>query len=62
MKFAINPHNEEPIHLQLREQIIFHISTGELPIGHIMPSVNELARQLKIHRNTVSHVYAELVH
>ena len=60
MKFAINPHNEEPIHLQLREQIIFHISTGELPIGHIMPSLNELARQLKIHRNTVNFVYTEL--
>jgi len=62
MKITINRHSEEPVHLQLREQIIFHISTGELPIGHIMPSVSELARQLRIHRNTVSHVYAELVH
>lgn len=61
MKFAINPHSEEPIHLQLREQIIFRISTRELPIGHFMPSVRELARLLGISRNTVSNVYAELV-
>jgi GntR family transcriptional regulator len=62
MKFAINPLSEVPIHLQLREQIIFRISTGELPIGHVMPSVRELARHLGISHNTVSHVYAELVH
>jgi DNA-binding transcriptional regulator YhcF (GntR family) len=61
MKFTINPDSEEPVHLQLREQIIFRISTGELPIGHIMPSVVELSRLLRIHRNTVSRVYAELV-
>ncbi len=61
MKIAINLQSEEPIHLQLREQIIFQISTGELPIGHIMPSVRALARQLGINHNTVSHVYAELV-
>ena len=60
MKIAINPHSEEPIHLQLREQIIFQISTGELPVGYIMESLNELARRLDIHRNTVDLVYTEL--
>ena len=60
MKFEINRQSEQPVHLQLREQIIFRVSTGELSIGHLMPSVRELARQLKIHHNTVSLVYAEL--
>ena len=60
MKIEVNPRSEQPVHLQLREQVIFRISTGELPIGHIMPSVRELARQLKIHHNTVSLVYTEL--
>ena len=61
-KFHINPQSEEPIHLQLREQIILMIATGELPLSHRMPSVRELARHHGICHNTVSHVYAELVH
>lgn len=61
MKIRIDKASETPVHLQLREQIIFLISTGELPIGHVMPSVRELERRLKIHRNTVDLVYAELV-
>jgi len=60
MKLQVNRQSEQPVHLQLREQIIFRISTGELPIGHIMPSVRELARQLKIHHNSVNLVYTEL--
>lgn len=61
MKFEINPQIDEPIHLQLREQIIFRISTGELQIGQVMPSTRALGRQLDISPNTVSSVYKELV-
>ncbi len=60
MKLQVNRQSEQPVHHQLREQIIFRISTGELPVGHVMPSVRELARQLKIHHNTVNLVYTEL--
>jgi len=45
---------------QLREQIIFLISTGELPIGAEMPSVRGLARRLGVSLNTVSKVYSGL--
>src|SRR3974390_3053544 len=61
MKIRIDKTSEVPVHLQLREQIIFQISTGELPIGYAMPSVRELERRLGIHRNTISQAYAELV-
>jgi DNA-binding transcriptional regulator YhcF (GntR family) len=60
VKFHIDKNADAPVHHQLREQIIFLISTGELPIGSLMPGVRELERRLGIHRNTVSHVYAEL--
>jgi GntR family transcriptional regulator len=60
--FHIDKHSEVPVHAQLREQIIFQISTGELSIGHPLPSVRELARRVGVHHNSVSHVYAELVH
>jgi GntR family transcriptional regulator len=45
---------------QLREQIIFLISTDELPIGAEMPSVRGLARRLGLSLNTVSKVYSSL--
>ena len=61
MKFQIDKTGPVPLHLQLREQIIFKISTGELVVGETMESVRGLARSLKIHHNTVSQVYKELV-
>lgn len=61
MKIAIDKESEVPVHQQLRQQIIFRISTGEISIGEVMPSVRDLERRSKIHRNTISQVYAELV-
>ncbi len=61
MRFHINKKSELTHHAQLREQIIFLISTGELGVGSEMPSVRMLARQLGISFNTVSRVYSELV-
>jgi GntR family transcriptional regulator len=61
MKIRIDKQSEVPVHHQLREQIIFLIGTAQLSIGDTLPSVRELAHRLKIHHNTVSHVYADLV-
>jgi GntR family transcriptional regulator len=61
MKIHINKQSEVPVREQLREQIIFLLGTGILPVGSTLPSVRELERQIKVHRNTVSHVYADLV-
>src|SRR5262245_39689594 len=61
MKIHINKQSEVPVREQLREQIIYLLGTGKLPVGDTLPSVRELARQLKVHHNTVSHVYADLV-
>src|SRR5215469_794142 len=61
MKVHINRQSEVPVREQLREQIIFLMGTGKLSIGDTLPSVRELARRLKVHHNTVSHVYADLV-
>ena len=61
MKIYINKLSEVPVREQLREQIIYLLGTGKLPVGSTLPSVRELARQVKVHHNTVSHVYADLV-
>lgn len=61
MKIHISKQSEAPVREQLREQIIYLLGTGKLPVGSRLPSVRELARRLKVHHNTVSHVYADLV-
>jgi DNA-binding transcriptional regulator YhcF (GntR family) len=61
MRIHINKQSEVPVREQLREQIIYLLGTGKLPVGSTLPSVRELGRQLKVHYNTVSHVYADLV-
>ena len=57
----IDSSSEVPIRQQLIEQIIFLIATGALSAQQFLPSVRELARRLKIHHNTVSEAYRELV-
>lgn len=50
-----------PLRQQLTEQIVFLITTGKLKPGQRLPSVREVARRLKIHHNTVSEAYQDLV-
>lgn len=61
MDIRISKESEVPIRQQLAEQIAFQIATGRLAPGQALPSVRELARRLKIHHNTVSHAYQDLV-
>ncbi|HET9129293.1 MAG TPA: GntR family transcriptional regulator, partial [Terriglobia bacterium] len=57
----IDSSSDVPIRQQLIEQIIFRIATGVWTNDHPLPSVRELARRLKIHHNTVSGAYQDLV-
>jgi DNA-binding transcriptional regulator YhcF (GntR family) len=61
MDIKIDSSNDVPIRRQLTEQIIFLIAIDRLKDGELMPSVRELARRLKIHHNTVSEAYQDLV-
>ena len=60
MQIYIDKRSDVPARDQLRQQIIFLISTGQLSIGMELPSVRQLARQLKVHHNTISHAYSRL--
>ncbi len=53
--------SEVTIREQLVEQILFLIATGRLKPGEALPSVRSLARPHKIHHNTVSQAYQDLV-
>ncbi len=49
-----------PIYVQLKDQIKYGIATGIYPPGTQMPSVRQMAVDLRINPNTVSKAYAEL--
>ena len=61
MQIPLNKNSEVSVHEQLAEQIVFQITTGKLQPSELLPSVRTLARQLRIHHNTVSRSYRDLV-
>jgi GntR family transcriptional regulator len=52
--------NGVPIYVQLREQMLSAIGAGRLGPGQQMPTMRQLAVQLKVDLNTVRHAYDEL--
>jgi len=58
--FHVNPADPTPLHAQLARAIQFAIATGELRIGEQLPTVRQMAVDLKINANTVAKVYLEL--
>jgi len=52
--------NGVPIYVQLREQILALIGRGVLKPGRQLPTMRQVAVELKIDLNTVQRAYAEL--
>ncbi|PHZ85542.1 GntR family transcriptional regulator [Paremcibacter congregatus] len=53
--------NDQPIYLQLKEQILAMIMDGVLTEGEALPSVRKVAVDYQINPITASKAYAELV-
>ena len=49
-----------PLYAQLTRAIQFAIATGRLRVGEQLPTVRQLAVELRVNANTVAKVYAEL--
>ena len=49
--------NETPIYLQLRNEIVKKIATGEFKYGEALPTVRALAKDLQINNMTVNKAY-----
>lgn len=60
MRIRIDPTSREPIYRQLVEQVERLVAGGELDEGDKLPSVRELAMNLRINPNTVARAYGEL--
>ncbi|MDP2548925.1 PLP-dependent aminotransferase family protein [Oceanobacter sp. 4_MG-2023] len=59
--FHLNPDSTNTLQQQVREQISKAILAGHIPADMQLPSTRELARMLKISRNTVIIAYQELI-
>jgi GntR family transcriptional regulator len=56
----INLKSHVPVHVQLEEQIKHLILTGNFEVGDRLPSIRALAGFLRVNRNTVARVVADL--
>lgn len=52
--------NGVPIYVQIREQLLHAIGSGTLRPGEQLPTMRQLAVELKVDLNTVRHAYDEL--
>ena len=50
----------EPVTRQVVAQIKWMVATGRLSVGEKLPSIREMAKQLKVNPTTVSRIYSEL--
>jgi GntR family transcriptional regulator len=58
--FTLDPRDRTPIYAQLEQRIRAAIATGRLETGAQLPTVRQLAVELRINANTVARVYGEL--
>ncbi len=60
MDIKINPKSETPLYQQIIQSIKHQVATGHLKAGEQIPTIRILAKQLKVHVNTVARAYTEL--
>jgi GntR family transcriptional regulator len=59
-RFHISATDRTPLYAQLERAIRFAIATERLRVGERLPTVRQLAVDLRINANTVAKVYTEL--
>jgi GntR family transcriptional regulator len=58
--FTIDPSDPTPLYAKLERAIRVAIATGRLRLGDRLPTVRQLAVDLRVNANTVAKVYGEL--
>lgn len=56
----MDPKDPTPLYAQLERDIVAAIATGHLPAGTQLPTVRQLAVDLRVNANTVAKVYTHL--
>jgi GntR family transcriptional regulator len=57
---AIDPRDQTPIYAQIERALRAAIASGRLRPGDQLPTVRELAVELRVNANTVARVYSDL--
>ncbi|GAB3566241.1 GntR family transcriptional regulator [Spelaeicoccus albus] len=60
MDFTLDNDSSEPPYEQLRRQVLAGVNSGDMVVGHKLPTVRALADQLGLAVNTVAKTYREL--
>ena len=60
MNIQINNSSDDPIYLQIKNQIKTQIISGDLKVGEQLPSIRFLAKELRISMLTAKRAYDEL--
>lgn len=60
MRFAIEPESKVPIYAQIEEQVRAMIAAGQLRPGDQLPTIRQLATDLRVNYNTVARAYLDL--
>lgn len=60
MNIQINNSNDDPIYLQIKNQIKAQIISGDLKVGQQLPSIRFLAKELRISMVTAKRAFDEL--
>lgn len=62
MRIVLDTNSALPIYAQIIEQVRRAVASGDLLPGEQLPTVRQLAVELRINPNTVARVYRELEH
>jgi len=60
MKLKVDLHSRVPIYIQIVERVKHSLAIGELAPGEQLPTVRQLAHDLRINFNTVARAYSLL--
>ncbi len=60
MKLHIETESKVPIYIQVEEQIRSFIAAGQLRPGEQLPTIRELAADLRVNYNTIARIYRDL--
>lgn len=60
MEFQVETESRVPIYVQIEEQVRAMIAAGQLRPGDQLPTIRQLAADLRVNYNTVAHAYLEL--
>jgi DNA-binding transcriptional regulator YhcF (GntR family) len=60
MDLKLDRDTQLPLHTQLKAQLVYLIQSGQMAVGAQLPTVRQLAGFLRVNRNTVAKVFAEM--